>query len=66
VESLTQAQIDEQIAQLTAQKEQVERAEQQRQAELQDLIECMEAPPPWAPDIPLGSAGFISPVFMKD
>lgn len=36
------------------------------EAELQDLIECMETPPPWAPDIPLGSAGFISPVFMKD
>lgn len=36
------------------------------EVELQDLIECMETPPPWAPDIPLGSAGFISPVFMKD
>jgi DNA polymerase len=34
--------------------------------ELAELIDCMETPPPWAPDLPLGSAGFISPVFMKD
>lgn len=33
---------------------------------LRMLIECMEIPPSWAPDMPLGSNGFTSPVFMKD
>lgn len=40
--------------------------EDKAEEELALLIECMETPPPWGPDIPLGSAGFISPVFMKD
>jgi len=40
--------------------------EDKAEEELAILIECMETPPPWGPDIPLGSAGFISPVFMKD
>ena len=34
--------------------------------ELEIMRECMETPPPWAPDMPLGSAGFITKVWMKD
>ncbi len=30
------------------------------------LIECMEEQPRWAPDLPLGSAGFTTKVFKKD
>ena len=30
------------------------------------LIECMEEQPKWAPDLPLGSAGFTTKVFKKD
>lgn len=30
------------------------------------LIECMEEAPKWAPDLPLGSAGFTTKVFKKD
>jgi DNA polymerase len=30
------------------------------------LIECMEEQPRWAPDLPLGSAGFKTKVFKKD
>ena len=33
---------------------------------LAQLIECMEEPPVWAHDCPLGSAGFVSSVFKKD
>lgn len=33
---------------------------------LRVLKECMEEPMPWARDLPLGSAGQISKVFMKD
>lgn len=34
--------------------------------DLKILIECMEEPPIWAPDMPLGSNGFTSPMFIKD
>lgn len=34
--------------------------------DLKRLIECMEEPPKWAPDLPLGSAGFTTKVFKKD
>lgn len=34
--------------------------------QLEIMRECMETPPDWAPDMPLGSAGFITPVWMKD
>jgi DNA polymerase len=34
--------------------------------DLQRLIDCMEEPPIWAHDCPLGSAGFTSTVFKKD
>lgn len=40
--------------------------ESEANEQLEILKECMETPPQWAPDIPLGSAGFTSPVFMKD
>lgn len=40
--------------------------ESEASEQLEILKECMETPPQWAPDIPLGSAGFTSPVFMKD
>ena len=30
------------------------------------LQECLNETPRWAPDLPLGSAGFISPIFIKD
>lgn len=30
------------------------------------LQECMETNPPWALDLPLGSAGAVSPIFLKD
>ena len=30
------------------------------------LIQCMETRPAWARDLPLGSNGFMSPVFIKD
>ena len=33
---------------------------------LEILGECMEERPKWAPDIPLASNGFITPVWMKD
>jgi DNA polymerase len=34
--------------------------------ELEIMRECMETPPKWGPDMPLGSAGFITKVWMKD
>lgn len=40
--------------------------EDKAEQELKWLIECMEQPPKWAHDCPLGSAGFISKVFKKD
>ena len=30
------------------------------------LQDCMRTRPAWAPDLPLGSAGIISPIFIKD
>jgi DNA polymerase len=30
------------------------------------LKQCLSEPVPWAPDLPLGCAGFISPIFIKD
>jgi DNA polymerase len=40
--------------------------EDEAEAKLKILIECMEEQPWWAQDLPLGSNGFISKVFMKD
>lgn len=40
--------------------------EDKAEQELKWLIECMEEPPAWAHDCPLGSAGFTSTVFKKD
>lgn len=40
--------------------------EDEAEAKLKVLIECMEEQPRWAKDLPLGSNGFISKVFMKD
>jgi DNA polymerase bacteriophage-type len=34
--------------------------------DLQVLQECMGVVPGWAPGLPLGSAGHVSPVFLKD
>lgn len=34
--------------------------------ELVRLQECLGEQPRWAPGLPLGSAGFISPIFIKD
>lgn len=34
--------------------------------DLQILQECMGVVPAWAPGLPLGSAGHVSPVFLKD
>ena len=40
--------------------------EDKAEEQLKILIECMEESPVWAPDLPLGSEGFISTVFKKD
>lgn len=40
--------------------------EDEAEAKLKVLIECMEDQPRWAKGLPLGSNGFISKVFMKD
>lgn len=40
--------------------------EDEAEAKLKILIECMEEQPKWAKGLPLGSNGFISKVFMKD
>jgi len=40
--------------------------EQNADRDLALLIECMEEAPRWAPDLPLGSAGFTTKVFKKD
>ena len=40
--------------------------EDEAEAKLKVLIECMEEQPRWAKDLPLGSNGFISKVFTKD
>jgi DNA polymerase len=40
----------------------IDRAEE----ELKILIQCMEVNPWWAQDLPLGSNGFISPIFIKN
>jgi DNA polymerase len=40
--------------------------EDKAEAELEILQECMRDVPTWAPGMPLGSAGFVSKVFMKD
>lgn len=32
---------------------------------LQDLVECMETRPPWAPDLPLGAAGYEGIYYHK-
>jgi DNA polymerase len=40
--------------------------EEEAEEKLALLIECMSAPPSWASDIPLKTAGFYSKVFMKD
>jgi DNA polymerase len=40
--------------------------EDEAEAKLKILIECMEEQPRWAKGLPLGSNGFISKVFMKD
>ena len=40
--------------------------EDKADTQLAQLIECMEEPPVWAHDCPLGSAGFHSTVFKKD
>lgn len=34
--------------------------------ELKILQQCMGEVPRWAPGLPLGSAGFVSPIFIKD
>lgn len=34
--------------------------------DLKVLKECMEVCPSWAPGLPMGSAGFTSPIFIKD
>lgn len=36
------------------------------QEKLDILIECMEEPPEWARDLPLGSNGHVTPIFIKD
>ncbi|ARB05709.1 DNA polymerase [Synechococcus virus S-ESS1] len=40
--------------------------EDRADADLAILIACMEEKPKWAPDLPLGSAGFTTKVFKKD
>lgn len=39
---------------------------EQSQNDLKLLQQCMEVVPRWAPGLPLGSAGFTSPIFIKD
>lgn len=34
--------------------------------DLERLQECLGEQPHWAPGLPLGSAGFVSPIFIKD
>jgi DNA polymerase I-like protein with 3'-5' exonuclease and polymerase domains len=43
----------------------VEVPEDQAEAALATVLEVMETPPPWAPDLPLGAEGVITPVFTK-
>lgn len=50
--------VHDQIAALVREAEAAERLEQ--------LQEAMTRPIRWAPDLPLGSAGFVSKIFMKD
>jgi len=40
--------------------------EQDAKERLEQLQECMQVVPRWAPGLPLGSAGFISKIFVKD
>lgn len=40
--------------------------EDNAERDLRRLIECMEERPKWAPDLPLGSDGFVTKVFKKD
>ena len=40
--------------------------EQEATERLEQLQEAMSRPIPWAPGLPLGSAGFISQIFVKD
>lgn len=40
--------------------------EKDAEAKLKVLQQCMSEAPPWARDLPLGSAGFVSRCFIKD
>lgn len=40
--------------------------EDEAESALAVLQECMTVRPAWAPDLPLGSAGFVSRIFVKD
>lgn len=40
--------------------------EDEAEDQLKLLIECMEQPPKWAPDLPLGAEGFVDRIFRKD
>lgn len=40
--------------------------EEKAKRQLEILMECMGVVPSWAPGLPLGSAGFSSPIFIKD
>lgn len=40
--------------------------EDEAEEHLRVLQQCLQERPRWAPDLPLGSEGFVSPIFVKD